>query len=189
MDGVVSMPENGRSSNDRYIILNRDKAGFCIIYKNLGADKNIFADVDPSPTMQSSSPRRQKWKISCHAMQNSLDSETLRTQLSKTGVSKVVDLVERTITHRSDRFAEPEASATDVETGWRHVLALHERQDSLERSLKAAEEAWYRDCTPEAEARLLDIKRQLAQAAALEHFENTEHIDAQPADEPAKRAS
>jgi len=127
--------------------------------------------------------------LTLHAMQISLDSGTLRTQLSKTGVSKVVDLVERTITHRSDRFAEPEASATDVETGWRHVLALHQRQDSLERSLKAAEEAWYRDCTPEAEARLLDLKRQVAQAAALEHLENTNHIDAQPGEAPATRAS
>lgn len=107
--------------------------------------------------------------LNVHAVQNSLDSATLRSQLSKTGVSKVVDLVERTITHRSDRFAEPEASATDVETGWRHVLALHQRQDGLERSLKAAEEAWVRDCTPEAEARLLDLKRQLALLGSMEH--------------------
>ena len=127
--------------------------------------------------------------LTLHAMQNSLDSGTLRTQLSKMGVSKVVDLVERTITHRSDRFAEPEASATDVETGWRHVLALHRRQDGLERSVKAAEEAWYRDCTPEAEARLLDLKRQVAQAAALEHLDSTDHIDAQPAGPPVKRVS
>ncbi|MEQ1719418.1 MAG: DNA primase [Hyphomicrobium sp.] len=118
--------------------------------------------------------------LNVHATTNSLDSTTLRTQLSKTGVSKVVDLVERTITHRSDRFAEPEASATDVETGWRHVLALHQRQDSLERSLKAAEEAWYRDCTPEAEARLLDLKRQFALLIELEHLENMEHSAAEP---------
>jgi len=113
--------------------------------------------------------------LKIHAITNSLDSSTLRTQLSKTGVSKVVDLVARTITHTSDRFAEPEASATEIETGFRHVLALHERQDSLERMLKAAEEAWYRDCTPEAEARLLEIKRQLG---TLEHLENT---DTEPA--------
>jgi DNA primase len=100
--------------------------------------------------------------------------------LSKTGVSKVVDLVERTIPHRSDRFAEPEASAIDVETGWRHVLALHQRQDGLERSLKAAEEAWYRDCTPEAEARLLDLKRQLALLGSMEHADNMDVLDSHP---------
>ncbi len=115
--------------------------------------------------------------LNVHAVHNSLDSATLRSQLSKTGVSKVVDLVERTITHRSDRFAEPEASAAEVETGWRHVLALHQRQDGLERSLKAAEEAWVRDCTPEAEARLLDLKRQLALLGSMEHADNMDVLD------------
>lgn len=118
--------------------------------------------------------------LNVHAVHNSLDSATLRSQLSKTGVSKVVDLVERTITHRSDRFAEPEASATDVETGWRHVLALHQRQDGLERSLKAAEEAWVRDCTPEAEARLLDLKRQLALLGSMEHADSMNGLDPKP---------
>lgn len=118
--------------------------------------------------------------LNVHAVHNSLDSATLRSQLSKTGVSKVVDLVERTITHRSDRFAEPEASVTDVETGWRHVLAMHQRQDGLERSLKAAEEAWIRNCTPEAEARLLDLKRQLALLGSMEHADSTNGLDPLP---------
>src|SRR5690606_16693299 len=104
--------------------------------------------------------------LSIHARQNSLDTATLRSQLTKSGVAKVVDLVARTITHASDRFAEPEASAADVETAWNHILALHQRQDALERTLKLAEEAWYRDCTEEAEARLLDIKRQIAREAS-----------------------
>jgi DNA primase len=106
--------------------------------------------------------------LTLHAMTNSLDSATLGTQLSKSGMSKVVDLVARTMTHNSDRFAEPEASATDVETAWRHILALQQRQGQLERALKSAEEAWYRDCTHEAESRLLDIKRQMATLAAGE---------------------
>ena len=110
--------------------------------------------------------------LSLQAMTNSLDTMTLRSQLSKSGVSKVVDLVERTITHRSDRFAEPEASATEAEAGFRHILALHQRQDGLERMLKAAEEAWCRDCTEESQTRLLEIKRQIAQLSAMEHFDN-----------------
>ena len=105
---------------------------------------------------------------------NSLDRVTLRSQLSKTGVSKVVDLAERTITHTSDRFAVPEASATEVEAGFRHILALHQRQDSLERMLKAAEEAWVRDCTQEAWERLSEIKHQIVLASAVDHFEDAE---------------
>lgn len=110
--------------------------------------------------------------LAVHARQNSLDSATLRTQLSKSGVAKVVDLIAQTITHASDRFAEPEASAADVEAAWHHILALHQRQAALGHALKAAEEAWYRDCTEEAEVRLLDIKRQIAREAAMEQMDD-----------------
>jgi DNA primase len=109
--------------------------------------------------------------LGVHARQNSLDSATLRTQLSKSGVAKVVDLVAQTITHASDRFAEPDASAADVEAAWHHILALHQRQAALGVALKAAEEAWYRDCTEEAEMRLLDIKRQIAREAAMDQMD------------------
>jgi DNA primase len=126
--------------------------------------------------------------LAVHARQNSLDSATLGTQLSKSGVAKVVDLVARTITHISDRFAEPDASATDVEAAWNHILALHQRQDALERALRAAEEAWYRDCTEEAWTHLLDIKRQIAREASMDQMDA--EID-QPADDAQieKRAS
>jgi DNA primase len=113
--------------------------------------------------------------LAVHARQNSLDTITLRSQLTKSGVAKVVDLVARTITHASDRFAEPEASAADVEAAWHHLLALHQRQSASERALKLAEEAWYRDCTELAETRLLDIKRQIAREAAMDQID--EEID------------
>ncbi len=127
--------------------------------------------------------------LTIHAMSNSLDTASLHSQLTKTGVSKVVDLVARTMTHKSDRFAEPEASTTEVETGWNHILALHQRQDSLGRMLKAAEEAWYRECTEEAEARLLDIKRQIAHVSALDHIDNNGHRLAETPEPTVKRAS
>jgi DNA primase len=99
----------------------------------------------------------------------------------------VVDLVARTITHISDRFAEPDASATDVEAAWNHILALHQRQDALQRALKAAEEAWYRDCTEEAETHLLDIKRQIAREASMDQMDA--EIDQSTDDTPiVKRA-
>jgi DNA primase len=110
--------------------------------------------------------------LAIHARQNCLDTATLRSQLSKSGVAKVVDLIARTITHASDRFAEPEASAADVEAAWDHILALHKRQDALGRTLKLAEEEWYRDCTEEAETRLLDIKRQIAREASMDQIDD-----------------
>ncbi|MFT3730903.1 MAG: DNA primase [Hyphomicrobium sp.] len=110
--------------------------------------------------------------LAVHARQNSLDTATLRTQLSKSGVAKVVDLVAQTITHASDRFAEADASVTDVEAAWHHILALHQRQAALGHALKAAEEAWYRDCTEEAQQRLLDIKREIAREAAMDTMDD-----------------
>ena len=122
--------------------------------------------------------------LTIQAHKNSLDSASLRSQLTKSGVAKVVDLVAQTITHRSDRFAEPDASAAEVEAAWHHIVALHKQQDALQRELKAAEEDWYRDCTPEAETRLLDIKQRIARAAAIETFEAEDHRLA--TDEPMK---
>ena len=54
--------------------------------------------------------------------------------------------------------------------------------------VKAAEEAWCKDCTPEAEARLLDLKRQISQVGALEHIENTSHTQTEPPGATVKRA-
>ena len=105
----------------------------------------------------------------------------------------MVDLVARTITHTSDRFAEPEASTTDVETGWRHVLALHQRHGNLEHMLKRAEEAWCKDCTEEAWARLSDIQHQIAVLGAAEQLDNTGHHHVEAVDhtvnQTVKRAS
>ncbi len=110
--------------------------------------------------------------LAIHARSNSLDMASLRSQLTKTGVVKVVDLVARTITHASDRFAEPDASATDVEAAWGHLLSLHQHLLTLERELKAAVEQWVRDCTPEAETRLLEIKRQIELLMAVDPMVN-----------------
>jgi DNA primase len=101
--------------------------------------------------------------LGSQAMDNNLDSARLRTQLSVTGLGKVVDLVERSVTHRSDRFAEPDAPRAEVEVGWRHALALHERQVGLQKSLEAAVLAYHRDGSEDALARICEIQGLLAQ--------------------------
>ena len=45
---------------------------------------------------------------------NSLERDELRSQLTALGLEKVVAMTERAITHRSDKFAEPEAEPADV---------------------------------------------------------------------------
>ena len=79
-----------------------------------------------------------------------LTAGEMRTQLTNLGLDKVVAMAERAITHRSDKFAEPDADAAEVEAGWRHAVALHETQVGLKRALDAAERAWQADPSEEA---------------------------------------
>ena len=99
--------------------------------------------------------------LSLHAADNSLDSKRLTSQLEKTGHGRVLDLLRRAITHKCDRFAQADAPNAEVDAGWRHALALHDRQVGLKRALEAAERSWHDDGSEEALARICDIQRQL----------------------------
>jgi DNA primase len=109
--------------------------------------------------------------LSAHAINNSLDTETLRTHLNKSGAGKVLSLVGRAVSHKSDRFAEPQAGRTEVEDGWRHALAMHERHVGLKRSLEAAEQSWHEDRSEASFARICDLKRQLETLSGSEPFD------------------
>jgi DNA primase len=108
--------------------------------------------------------------LAVQAQENALDSSRLRTQLSVSGLGKVIDLVERSVTHRSDRFAEPDAPRAEVEVGWRHTLALHERQVGLQKSLDAAVQAYHRDGSEDALARICEIQGLLASSSQQPPF-------------------
>ena len=96
-----------------------------------------------------------------------LDMSEVRSQLDLLGVGRIVDLVERTITHRSDKFADPDADRAEVEAGWRHTLAMHERHVDLRQSLEAAEREWQQDGNEAALARICEIQRQIARVNSL----------------------
>ncbi len=108
--------------------------------------------------------------LGAHAVENALDSAALRSQLNATGLGRVIDLVERSVTHRSDRFAEPDAPRAEVEVGWRHTLELHERQVGLQKSLEAAVQAYHRDGSEDALARICEIQGLLARSSQLPPF-------------------
>ncbi len=103
-----------------------------------------------------------------HAELSPLDSEGLRTQLSKAGLGGIVARVESAITHKSDRFIRPEATRQDVEAGWRQSLVLHRKSLELERELEAAERAFQAEETDEAFDRICDIRRQLLDTEGTE---------------------
>jgi DNA primase len=102
------------------------------------------------------------------ARHNSLDRRSLHTQLEQLSLGRSADLVERATTHRSDKFAEPDAPRPEVEIGWRHALALHHRQVGLRSALQAAERAWQDEGTEDALARICEILRLIASSEALE---------------------
>jgi DNA primase len=95
-------------------------------------------------------------------------------------LGKVVELVERAITHKCDRFAEPDADRAEVEAGWRHALALHERQSGLLKALRAAEQEWHDTESEDAFARIREIKSLIANSDVLDA-----HFDAVTTPEPA----
>lgn len=109
--------------------------------------------------------------LSAFATDYSLDTETLRTHLNKSSIGKVLTLVERAVSHKSDRFAEPDAGRTEVEDGWRHALAMHDRHVRLQRSLEAAEQAWHEDRSEASFARICDLKRQLEIVGSADVYE------------------
>src|SRR5262245_24912317 len=98
----------------------------------------------------------------------SLEREEVRTQLTSLGLDKMVASTDRAATHRSDKFAEPEAEASMVEEGWRHALALHQAQVGLKEALALAERDWQAEPTEAAWRRIVEIQRRLAREATLE---------------------
>jgi DNA primase len=91
-----------------------------------------------------------------------LDTGELRAQVTRLGLDKVLERLDRATTHRSDRFAEPGAEQHVVARGWRHALAMH-GLDNLRRALAAANVAWGEEQSDDNLARILEIKRALAE--------------------------
>jgi DNA primase len=106
--------------------------------------------------------------LSLHAEQNCLDSTGLRTHLTVLGLAQILALVERAITHRGDKFAEPEADRAAVEAGWRHAVALHNTQVGVRRALMAAERAWHAEGSEEALARIRELQGLLGRGDGFE---------------------
>jgi DNA primase len=96
-----------------------------------------------------------------------LERAEIRAHLDALGLDKLVALAERAITHKSDRFADPEAAPADVETGWQHAVAL-QAQVGLRRALAAAEREWASSQSEEALARICDLQGQLGHASETE---------------------
>jgi DNA primase len=99
--------------------------------------------------------------LSLHVEHNFLDRSQVQTHLTDQGLAKILALVERAITHKGDKFAEPEADRAAVDTGWRHALSLHEKQVGLRKALESAEQLWLAEGSEEALARICELQELL----------------------------
>jgi DNA primase len=106
--------------------------------------------------------------LSLHIEHNMLDRAALHAHLTDQGQAKISALVERAITHKGDKFAEPEADRAAVEAGWRHALALHEKQVGVRRALAAAEQAWHTEGSEDALARIYELQDLLNRGDGME---------------------
>jgi DNA primase len=90
-----------------------------------------------------------------------LDRAGLRSHLCQLGLDKLIALAEAAITHRSDKFAAPETEPSEVEAGWLHVVALHETQAGLKRSLEAAQQSLHADPSDAELAHIVELARRM----------------------------
>ena len=93
-----------------------------------------------------------------------LDGLHLRTQLSAIGLNGSVAIAGRGITHKGDKFAEPETDAAEVEAGWLHALAMHKSQTELKRHLEGLERAYAAEPSEVAFGQIVEIQQQLLKA-------------------------
>ena len=71
-------------------------------------------------------------------------------------------------------MGKPGGSLSELEWGWRHVYARHERMSSLEAELKAAEAAMGENMTDETFARFNSLRQQVEKIAGEDvEFEST----------------
>jgi DNA primase len=95
-----------------------------------------------------------------------LDHASVRSHLNASGFASAVAAIERAMAHTSDKFARPEAGASEAEAGWRHAFALHETQVALPLELKNAERAWRLEQSEEAWERIVDLQDRLRRGLA-----------------------
>ena len=106
--------------------------------------------------------------LSAQALDSPLDSASLRAHVAKSGADRVILLVERAVTHKCDKFAMPSTEQAEVEDGWCHALAMHNRQVGLRRSLNAAERQWHEDSSDAAFARICELQSELERLSQVD---------------------
>jgi DNA primase len=97
-----------------------------------------------------------------------LERLQMRTQLMQTGLGNVVAMTERASTHRSDKFAEPDAERAEVEMGWGDLLAVHDGQVGGPRAVEEAERAFADEPSEANWHRISETQRRLGRGPEMD---------------------
>jgi DNA primase len=96
------------------------------------------------------------------------ETEKLLAALEKSGYSKQIQMVERSLTTKNVFGAQPGAAAEDVLSTWRQLVALHHKAHALLREKKDAEQALGDDASEANLAWLKDVQARLAEMDGTE---------------------
>jgi len=97
-----------------------------------------------------------------------LDTGGLKFQLTEQGFSEIVERLLESAVAKLGWFTRADAASEDAEMVLNHTLALHRGKITLRAQLEAAEAELAKDMTPENEARLLALQRELEESAGNE---------------------
>ena len=106
--------------------------------------------------------------LEAYNVKKTLDIKDINTHLSRLGFEKAISYIEQTITHKCHAFAQPEATPTDVELGWKQLLVIHRKSLDLKTDLETAEQAYYQDTSEENWNRLNSLRSELHDMEGLE---------------------
>lgn len=103
-----------------------------------------------------------------HGDDPAAETEKLLASLDKSGYSKQIQMVERSLTTKNVWGAQPGAAAEDVLSTWRQLVVLHHKAHALLREKKDAEQALGNDASEANLTWLRDVQARLAEMDGTE---------------------
>jgi DNA primase len=103
-----------------------------------------------------------------HSPDEEEQAEKMRSDLTASGFSQMLQRVERAITTQAVWGVQVGAAREDVLSTWRQLVALHQKTHALLRERKDAERALAEDCSEANLAWLRDIQARMAEAEGTE---------------------
>ena len=127
--------------------------------------------LDEVASLEMTSPELDSLRtqiIDSAALGYGLDGTDLRSHLTRRGLGPLLDRLETQAKRLNEWFLGSGAAQDDARTGLRQMIALHRKNITLERELRAAEAVFAADPSLENERALFAVREQLSSLAGSE---------------------